>query len=268
MKRIKYLVIAIFMILLMSTDVFANSTILYENDNVYSVEFITTTLINLVITALGYCTLPVILRIKNGKYEYEKGHKIVLINCIAVWLIFMIIKISQGNNSVSGAVFLYYLIDRVILLNPQKQNKKNTEIISENKNIKKENTEKEKKNIIFYVAITILVLIIIILSIGIYVFNIKSDYESEIKNLNDQITTLKNYNSKLNQEKINDLGEKIDYAMKVEFLDENIVFVLDGYGNYYYTYDQMMQVTQGIECSYWAYNKEQAIDLGYKAWKK
>ena len=46
------------------------------------------------------------------------------------------------------------------------------------------------------------------------------------------------------------------------------MFVIDGYGNYYYTYDQMEQVTQGIdEYSYWAYNKEQAISLGYKKWK-
>ena len=34
--------------------------------------------------------------------------------------------------------------------------------------------------------------------------------------------------------------------------------VLDGYGNYYYTYDQVQQVTQGKEYSYWAYNKEAA----------
>lgn len=53
---------------------------------------------------------------------------------------------------------------------------------------------------------------------------------------------------------------------KVDFFDENIVFVLEGYGNYYYTYDQVEQVTQGKSYTYWAYNKEAAITKGYRAW--
>lgn len=56
-------------------------------------------------------------------------------------------------------------------------------------------------------------------------------------------------------------------SRKIKFFDENVVFVLDGYGRYYYTYDQMAQVTQGKSFTYWAYNLEQAIDLGYRAWK-
>lgn len=51
---------------------------------------------------------------------------------------------------------------------------------------------------------------------------------------------------------------------KAKFLDENIVFVIEGYGDYYYTYDEMMRVVEG-EFSFWAYNKEQAIALGYIA---
>lgn len=53
---------------------------------------------------------------------------------------------------------------------------------------------------------------------------------------------------------------------KIDFFDENIVFVLEGYGNYYYTYDQVEQVTQGKNFTYWAYNKEAAIANGYRAW--
>lgn len=68
------------------------------------------------------------------------------------------------------------------------------------------------------------------------------------------------------------LEEYDDYRLetqwKLNFYDENIVFVIDGYGDYYYTYDQMQTVTQGIGgYSYWAYNKEQAIARGYKAWQ-
>lgn len=83
---------------------------------------------------------------------------------------------------------------------------------------------------------------------------------------------------------------------KASFLDKNIVFVIEGYGDYYYTYDEMMREVEssnlknygGLETSefwsalspekrmellgkyngefsYWAFNKEQAIALGYKA---
>ena len=52
---------------------------------------------------------------------------------------------------------------------------------------------------------------------------------------------------------------------KAKFLDERIVFVIDGFGNYYYTYDEMISVTQQLdEFEFWAYNTEQAISLGYK----
>ena len=51
---------------------------------------------------------------------------------------------------------------------------------------------------------------------------------------------------------------------KADFLDQNIVFVIDGFGNYYYTYDEMIAATEQMdEYEYWAYNKEKAIDLGY-----
>lgn len=69
---------------------------------------------------------------------------------------------------------------------------------------------------------------------------------------------------------------KIEYSVpedyyeiseKVDFYDDNIVFVIEGYGDYYFTYDEMVRVTRyEDEYSYWAYNKEQAISKGYKAY--
>ena len=51
---------------------------------------------------------------------------------------------------------------------------------------------------------------------------------------------------------------------KADFLDERIVFIIDGFGNYYYTYDEMKSLTKHlVEYEYWAYNTEQAIYLGY-----
>jgi hypothetical protein len=61
--------------------------------------------------------------------------------------------------------------------------------------------------------------------------------------------------------------DNTEVSEKLEFYDENIVFVIDGYGDYYYTYDQMVKVTKDDDYyEYWAYNKEQAIDLGYIAY--
>lgn len=60
-------------------------------------------------------------------------------------------------------------------------------------------------------------------------------------------------------------GKTIYYSrQKFDFFDENIVFVLKGYGNVYYSYDCVQQITSGEEYEYWAYNKEAAISQGYK----
>lgn len=53
-------------------------------------------------------------------------------------------------------------------------------------------------------------------------------------------------------------------AEKADFLDEYIVFVIDGFGDYYYTYDEMIAATSQMdEYSYWAYNEELARAEGY-----
>lgn len=49
---------------------------------------------------------------------------------------------------------------------------------------------------------------------------------------------------------------------KLKFYDDSIVFVIEGFGNYYYTYDCMMQKVNS-NYTYWAYNREAAIAKGY-----
>ena len=267
--------------------------------DIYSGEFILTILVNLIITIIGYCTLPFILRLKNGKYEYEKGHKIVIINCIVVWLIFTIIRIEQGNTTSTGAaVFLYYFVNRAILLKPKNDvtnkrecsetkmslsskeeiiDEKNPNLIyGEDVKVKKEQTiakerikEVEKEDTLVNdnkaLYIIVFVLLAIIIGLSIYTVNAKI----QVDDLESKISKLKSENSKLKDERDDYFIDSITNGVKADFLDENIVFVIDGYGRYYYTYDQMEQVTQGIgEYSYWAYNKEAAISKGYKAWKK
>ena len=145
------------------------------------------------------------------------------------------------------------------IIEAMEQEKSNNEIKSKSGQEEKS----EESNVVFYITIAILTIIIIIM--GIYAFSKKGEYEDEISDLKSQISRLnRNYNE-LESEKN---SEWLKNSEKIEFLDENIVFVIDGYGDYYYTYNQMETVTQGIgNYTYWAYNKEQAIYRGYKAWK-
>lgn len=92
------------------------------------------------------------------------------------------------------------------------------------------------------------------------------ELEEEIEFLNKQIIMLKEEKNKISSENLSLMQTNSLNSKKIDFLDKYIVFVLDGYGNYYYTYDQMQQVTQGKTYSFWAYNIEQARDLGYRAW--
>lgn len=59
-------------------------------------------------------------------------------------------------------------------------------------------------------------------------------------------------------------GEDLEKDMKLEFYDDNIVFVIDGFGDYYYTYDCMMKKVGDNQYSYLAFNKEAAINEGYR----
>lgn len=279
--------------------------------DIYSVDFFIAILIDLILTILGYCTIPIILRITKGKMEYKKGHKIILINCAIVWLIFAIIKIENGLDAKSGAVFLYYFVNKAILLKPKEDEKeikkednkkenyslsfpneiekrdrtnsfnvygediklektveqKEEKIAEPQKIVEKKEEKKVKENkTALYVIIGILVVAVI--GLGIYAFTLRDSYESEIKDLKYTMRVLENENDRLWKKNTEGLADKIINSAKAEFLDERIVFVIDGYGDYYYTYDQMNTVTQGIgEYTFLAYNKEQAISRGYRAWK-
>ena len=132
-----------------------------------------------------------------------------------------------------------------------------------NKRIEEKNL-KEKQNDFLSIVVVMAIVIIILIVWGIIK---KNEYDNEIDRLENQIELLNESYRELNEEKNGDLAEQIINSVKAEFLDENIVFVLDGYGDYYYTYEQMREVTQGKEYTYWAYNIENAKYLGYRAWK-
>ncbi len=86
--------------------------------------------------------------------------------------------------------------------------------------------------------------------------------ESDLNSKNRKISSLEsdsnNYKNLLN-------GKTYYYVKdKLEFMDENIVFEIKGFGNYYYSYDCMMDKVNGYY-EYWAYNKEAAIDEGLRS---
>lgn len=81
--------------------------------------------------------------------------------------------------------------------------------------------------------------------------NEKNDLEGELNSLKRELNSLN--------------GFRTTYwtKNKLKFFDEKIVFVIEGYGNYFYSYDCMVDNVEG-EYTFWAYNKEQAISRGYR----
>lgn len=136
--------------------------------------------------------------------------------------------------------------------------------------LKQEPIQKVDTNKKIKVRVIILISIIFIVCGIVVYFKVSEnlvELEEEIEFLNKQIIMLKEERNKISSENLSLMQTNSLNSKKIDFLDKYIVFVLDGYGNYYYTYDQMQQVTQGKTYSFWAYNIEQARDLGYRAWQ-
>ena len=124
-------------------------------------------------------------------------------------------------------------------------------------------TEKKKSNGKGLIIILTILLILSCIAIAGMIYYL-IEQNNQIIDLNDDNLKLTQKNESLSKD-ISDLKSKNRILqVKADFYDENIVFVLEGYGKYYYTYDQVKQVTQGKTYSYWAYNKEAAIGEGYK----
>ena len=177
---------------------------------------------------------------------------------------------NKENNNVEGN-FCVFCGGKLI----EKSDNNKKEIKEEEKRVSK-NTEKQKNsansdiNKKLKIALIVLVIVLIIVSgIAIYlkISDNTSELNEEISNLKKQVSTLREEKNKLSSENTSLKLTDSKNSRKIQFFDENVVFVLEGYGRYYYTYDQMAQVTQGKSFTYWAYNLEQAIDLGYRAWK-
>ena len=126
-----------------------------------------------------------------------------------------------------------------------------------------ENNKTKNLNIISLVCNGIFIVLIIILLISLGNKNNQiQGMEYELEEYEDDM-----WGYKIDSENLDDLldGNTYYYVKnKLDLMDEAIVFQIEEYGNYYYTYDCMMEKVGSSEYSYWAYNKEQAIGRGLK----
>lgn len=133
-----------------------------------------------------------------------------------------------------------------------KNNEKNLNKVSDN------NKTANNNNTFYIVVISILVVAVITLFIIIIIFNNK--YNQLSKNYDE----IENKLNIAEEESAEYLIKALEYKEKADFLNNNIVFVLEGYGNVYYTYDCVKKITGNEEYRYWAYNQEAAISKGFK----
>ena len=233
-------------------------------------------IIDLIITAFCYMAIPTFIKNDEKKYTTKEATKISLLNSIGVCIFFFVLREILGISQPSitgGVAILYYYINKKYLLKDtsfkksEKKTENKTAPIEKSKTTKKVKEAENKKEINYNAILITLtsLLVAVLLFIGIYTL---VDY---INSLKHQITSSQNsYNNMktrhetLSKEYSEKEKEYIYKDSKIKFYDEHIVFVLNGYGNYYYTYDEVQQVTQGKAYTGKAYNIEQAIGLGYQ----
>lgn len=243
-------------------------------------------IIDLIITLFCYMAIPIFIKKNNKTYTNKEATKISLLNSIGVCIFFILLRKIQGIEQTTinfAPATFYYLINKRYILKPtsakkettakntfSSSNSKKSVTASKRKIIKEKNQSLEKSNHKSILIIVGSVTISILLFAGIY------SLTYYIASLKSQIKTSQNLYSR-SQDSYNNIKEKYstlkkeyeekeeEYTSKIEFFDEHVVFVIEGYGNYYYTYDEMEQVTQGKNYSFWAYNIDQAKNLGYKA---
>jgi len=126
----------------------------------------------------------------------------------------------------------------------------------------------KKAKIKLVVIIFFIISIVVNIALGFLYFESMSKNE-KLKEKNKQILkvsdNLENENEEIHSNLFSVIGLDSVYFVKnkLSFMDDNIVFKIEGFGNYYYTYDCMMEKVNG-SYSYWAYNKEAAISNGLR----
>lgn len=243
-------------------------------------------LIDFLIISLIMMSVPLTLKLLN-KITIENGKKICKWNSIIIFIISVIMMVTIQISFVGGlGAVAYYFINVNLFVNDKNnfkpKNKETSEnIISDDKwqqylekhykatgtrtnmqLLKNNQYENQRNNFSNNKNYKILfTIIIVILTIGLILsihFNITYRYKiDDLKSLLDH------------QEDVSSSWSRkyFNLSDKVTFYDKHIVFIIDGYGDYYYTYDCMKKVTSGKKFSFLAYNVDSAIAKGYKEFK-
>ena len=114
-----------------------------------------------------------------------------------------------------------------------------------------------------YALMGLLILGLVGLNIFQYINNQSkiSKFDDMIKFKDNQIEAMRT-NSAKKDTKIDELNREIQWR-KIDFFDSHIVFVMSETGNYYYTYDEIIEKFGYFPYSFWAYNTEAAKSQGY-----
>lgn len=236
-------------------------------------------LLRLIISALSYLILPFIFFYKRTNKYDNKTIKIMLIfNSIIVKLLWILLEVALYGDyqdmNFAPAVF-YYFINAIIW---NKKVEEETEINEKNSNEEKKEIVKSKekkktkqknlnKSLLIVLAISIILNIVLIGFTFNLNYKIKEQEKTIEKESSDWFDLWTEKNS-LENSLNNILNGKTELYVqqKLKFFDNNIVFVVNGYNNYL-SYDCLRKTFDGKKYSYWAYNKEAAINKGYIEYK-
>ena len=201
-------------------------------------ELILSLIFSTIKTAIAYLIVPTILCIvgynTKRSYSLKTIQKIMIINGVCLWIIFYAIQYNisgETNPSVSAAIIwscvAYWMMKKFLLEKSVK---------SENDNkIEFEIVDKNKKNTSFKIPfIVVTILLVLSLGLNLYQIAIKSDIQN---------------NKELEQSR-----------EKLKFFDEYIVMVEDDTTNLYHKYECYRFKGE----DFWAYNIDQAENLGYE----
>lgn len=241
---------------------------------------------------------------KKKYYSLERIRCELIMNSIVICIVYLILQqVLTGNISIVNftPALVYYYINVGLHKNRNEkfdkktnknvEEKKDSELLVESKkekpkikneeslqindtsmtqdNIIKDNTqqshEKKIKNNTLVKILPVILGIFLLISI-IVIFSLLIKNEKQRLKIIDLEEKYSNYDdlTKYKDLYFDEMAKNVKLSNKASFMDEHIVFVLDGYGNYYYSYDCMKQVTQGKQYTFWAYNISQAIGKGYQ----
>lgn len=256
--------------------------------------------VDMIVISIVMMVIPFICRlVHKERIDTIKGKKICKWNSIGMFLLSVILSIAilDGNGSMGiggvGAI-IFYFINKWLFVYDENQprvtkkakkedkSKATTipEVIEESTNVKNKKIKycklcggkldknnkckkcgkqyfKLNKSLILYLIIGGLVISNVVFIL------LYDDAKNEVENVTEACSE----NPSWCEIQLNTLTGKHDWSYvsdKLDFFDENIVFVIEGYGNYYYTYDCVQKITNGEEYSYWAYNIEAAKYEGYQ----